>query len=157
MFPLLVIVAGLTGTLLMTLIMVLIHKKGWANADMIRAVGSLVTRRYENSLVPGLLLHLMAGCLFAIPYLIVIRSVGSTNILAMISIGITIGTFHGAAMIFILMALAEKHPVELFQKAGIDVAWSHVVGHMAYGLGIGLAAALIGPKLGFLVHSVPPA
>jgi hypothetical protein len=156
MFPLLVVLAGVTGTVLMTLVMVIIHKRGWANADMIRAIGSLVTRRYENSLGPGLLLHLTAGCLFAIPYLFVMRSLGSTNILQMISIGMTIGTFHGAAMIFILMALAEKHPVEQFRKAGVDVAWAHVVGHMAYGTGVGLAAALIGPKLGWLTQSVPP-
>lgn len=150
MFPLLVIIAGVTGTVLMSIVMYFIHRRGWANADMIRAIGSLVTRRYENSVLPGLLLHLSAGVLLAIPYLFVLRGAGISHPLHLISVGLALGTFHGAAMIFVLMALAEKHPVPQFQKASMDVAWAHVVGHMAYGAGIGLVAALLGGKLGWL-------
>ena len=148
MFPLLVIVAGIAGTALMTGVMWFIHRAGWANADMIRAVGSLVTRRYERSLEPGLLLHFTAGCLFAIPYLLIIRSLDTTRAGEIIAVAAAIGTFHGAAMIFVLMALvAENHPVEQFRSAGVDVAAAHIVGHVAYGLGVGLIAALVAPKL----------
>jgi uncharacterized membrane protein YagU involved in acid resistance len=149
MFPLLVIVAGLSGTALMTAVMWFIHRSGWANADMIRAIGSLITRRYEGSLGPGLMLHVIAGCLFAIPYLLVIRSFGTTNVAAILAIGAAIGMFHGAAMIFVLMALvAETHPVEQFRSAGPDVAAAHIVGHVAYGVGVGLIAALFASKMG---------
>jgi hypothetical protein len=154
MFALFVIVAGVSGTLLMSSVMWFIHRRGWANADMIRAVGSLVTRRYENSLGPGLLMHLAAGCLFAVPYLFIIRSVGVTNVFSLLLIGATLGTFHGAAMIFILMALAEKHPLPQFRKAEIDVAWAHVVGHVAYGTGIGLVTALVGARLGVVTQTM---
>jgi len=147
MFPL-VLIAGVTGTLFMSVVMYFIHLRGWANADMIRAIGSMVTRRYENSVAPGLLLHLAAGCLFAILYIFVMRGASVNNPVHLIFVGLALGTFHGAAMIFILMALAEKHPVAQFRKANIDVAWSHVVGHMAYGLGVGLVVAFLGPKLG---------
>jgi hypothetical protein len=145
---LLVIVAGITGAVLMSLVMWFIHRRGWANADMIRAIGSLVTRRYDNSLVPGLLLHLTAGIVFAIPYLFIIRGSEITHWFHVVAIGTTVGTFHGAAMIFVLMALAEKHPVPQFRKANVDVAWAHVAGHMAYGAGVGLVAAFLGSKLG---------
>ena len=45
-----------------------IHASGYANADMIRALGSLVTRRYEGSFATGLGIHLVSAMLFAIPY-----------------------------------------------------------------------------------------
>jgi hypothetical protein len=151
MFPLLVIIAGVVGTSLMTGVMWFIHRAGWANADMIRALGSLVIRRYERSLPPGLLLHFAAGCVFALPYLLIVRSVATGNLAEIVAVTVAIGLFHGAAMSFILMALvAESHPVERFRTAGVDVAAAHLAGHVAYGLGVGLAAGLIGPRLGGL-------
>jgi hypothetical protein len=154
MFVILAIVAGLTGTIFMSLVMWFIHERGWANADMIRAVGSLVTKRYDNALLPGLLLHMAAGCIFALFYVYVMRATGITNWFVLMQIGLAIGTMHGAAMVFILMAMAEKHPLEQFRTAGPAVGWAHVVGHMAYGTGVGLAVGLIGPRLGELTKSV---
>jgi hypothetical protein len=155
MFVILAIVAGLTGTIFMSAVMWFIHERKWANADMIRAVGSLVTKRYDNALVPGLLLHVLAGVFFAIPYLIVMRTTGVTNWFVIACVGLSIGTFHGAAMVFVLMALAEKHPIERFRVAGPAVGWAHVIGHMAYGTGVGLAVGLIGPRVGELTNTVP--
>lgn len=145
MFPMIVIVAGFVGTSLMIGVMWFIHRSGWANADMTRALGSLVTRRYENSLLPGLALNFAAGCAFAVGYLLVLRSLDLHSVRASIAVGTALGAFHGAAMSFILMALvAETHPVERFRKAGVDVAAAHVVGHLAYGMGVGLVAGLLG-------------
>jgi uncharacterized membrane protein len=155
MFALLAVIAGITGTVFMSLVMWFIHERKWANADMIRAIGSMVTRRYENALLPGLLLHVIAGCVFAVPYLLIMRAIGVTNWWVIAQIGLAIGTFHGAAMVFILMAMAEKHPLEQFRTAGPAVGWAHVVGHMAYGLGVGLAVGLIGPRVGELTKTLP--
>ncbi len=145
MFPLIVIVAGFVGTTLMTGAMWFIHRSGWANADMTRALGSLITRRYENSLLPGLAIHFSAGCIFAIGYLLVLRSLDLQSIRASIGVGTALGAFHGAAMGFILMALvADTHPVERFRTAGVEVAAAHVVGHLAYGMGVGFVAGWLG-------------
>lgn len=145
MFPLIVIVAGFVGTALMIGVMWFIHRSGWANADMTRAVGSLITRRYENSLVPGLAANFAMGCVFAVGYLLVMRSVGPQSIAASSAVGAALGTLHGCAMAFILMALvAETHPVERFRTAGPDVAAAHVVGHVAYGIGVGIVAGVLG-------------
>jgi hypothetical protein len=145
MFPLIVIAAGFVGTAMMTGVMWFIHRSGWANADMTRALGSLVTRRYENSLLPGIAIHFTVGCLWAIGYLLIFRSLDLNSIRASIAVGTALGTFHGAAMSFILMALvAETHPVERFRQAGIEVAAAHVVGHLAYGMGVGLVAGWLG-------------
>jgi hypothetical protein len=155
MFALLAVIAGVIGTVFMSLVMWFIHERRWANADMIRAVGSMVTRRYDNALLPGLLLHVIAGCVFAVPYLLIMRAIGVTNWWVIAQVGLAIGTFHGAAMVFILMALSEKHPVEQFRTAGPAVGWAHVIGHMAYGTGVGLAVGLIGPRIGELTKTLP--
>lgn len=145
MFPLIVIVAGIVGTFFMTATMWFIHRSGWANADMTRALGSLITRRYENSLLPGVALHFGGGIFFAIFYLLVMRTLSLESMGTALAVGAALGTFHGAAMSFILMALvAETHPVERFRTAGVDVGAAHIAGHVAYGLGVGLVAGLLG-------------
>jgi hypothetical protein len=154
MFVILAIIAGFIGTASMSLVMWFIHERKWANADMIRAVGSMFTRRYENSLLPGLLLHLLAGCIFALIYVMIMRATGITNWFVLMQIGLAIGTMHGAAMVFILMAMSEKHPLEQFREAGPAVGWAHVIGHMAYGIAVGLTVGLLGPHLGELTKSV---
>jgi len=145
MFPLIVIVAGIVGTSFMTATMWFIHRSGWANADMTRALGSLITRRYENSFLPGLALHFGGGIVFAVFYLLVMRTLNLESMGTALAVGAALGTFHGAAMSFILMALvAETHPVERFRTAGVDVGAAHIAGHIAYGLGVGLVAGLLG-------------
>jgi len=145
MFPLIVIAAGFVGTALMNAVMWFIHRSGWANADMTRALGSLVTRRYENSLLPGIAVQFAGGCIFAIGYMLVFRSLDLHSIRASIAIGTALGALHGCAMGFILMALvAETHPVERFRKAGPEVAAAHVAGHLAYGAGVGVVAGWLG-------------
>jgi len=145
MFPLIVIIAGVVGTLLMTATMWFIHRSGWANADMTRALGSLVTRRYENSLLPGLALQMVGGIFFAVFYLLIMRTLSLESMHTAVAVGAALGTFHGAAMSFILMALvAETHPVERFRTAGVDVGAAHIAGHVAYGIGVGLVAGWLG-------------
>jgi fucose 4-O-acetylase-like acetyltransferase len=145
MFPLIVIAAGFVGTLLMTGVMWFIHRSGWANADMTRAIGSLVTRRYENSLLPGIAINFTVGCIFAVGYLLVIRSLDLRSVYLAVAVGGALGALHGCAMAYILMALvAETHPVERFRAAGAEVAAAHVAGHVAYGIGVGLVAGWLG-------------
>ena len=137
-------IAGLVGTVFMSLVMELIRRSGLANADMIRALGSMATRSLHNALPVGLLFHLVSGLVFAIPYTYMLKSVGIDAVAAMTIIGAAIGLFHGAAMSFILFAVvAEKHPIEQFRECGLEVAAAHVVGHVAYGAGVGLTFCLL--------------
>lgn len=143
MFFLQVFVAGIVGTTLMTASLWFIHRSGWANADMTRALGSMLTRRYDGSLGPGLLIQFAGGIAFAVPYLLILRSTGFTPLSAHLAVGGALGAFHGLTMSYVLMALvAERHPVEKFRSAGPEVGAAHIVGHVAYGLGVGLMAWL---------------
>jgi uncharacterized membrane protein YagU involved in acid resistance len=152
MFFLQVFLAGVVGTTLMTASLWFIHRSGWANADMTRALGSMLTRRYDGSLGPGLLVHFTGGIAFAVPYLLILRSAGFAPLSANLAVGGAIGAFHGLAMSYVLMALvAGRHPVEKFRSAGPEVGAAHIVGHIAYGLGVGLTAWLLGGR------ALPPA
>ncbi|MFQ5510680.1 MAG: hypothetical protein ACE5EO_02425 [Candidatus Krumholzibacteriia bacterium] len=144
------IIAGLGGTALMTLLMTIIHRSGWARADMIRALGSLITRSYSGSLPPGVLLHSAAGAILAFPYALVLGGLDVSSTAAMIGLGALIGFVHGFVMGFILVAaVSENHPVKQFQEAGFEVAAAHVLGHLAYGIGVGAIIGLMSIDLGF--------
>ena len=80
-------IAGVAGTILMSIVMTLIHRIGWTNADMVRALGALVTKSYENSLLPGLAIHYAAGALIAIPYTLILNSLGELSPVALAVVG----------------------------------------------------------------------
>jgi len=146
------IVAGVIGSFLMSVVMTFIHRGGWANADMIRAIGSLVTKSYENSFFPGIVIHHVVGALLAIPYTLILEAIGIHSPVALAAVGATLGLFHGTAMSFVLLALVvDNHPVERFQRAGLGVAAANVAGHVAYGLGVGGACAWMAIASGMTV------
>jgi glucan phosphoethanolaminetransferase (alkaline phosphatase superfamily) len=63
--------AGVISTIIMTLTLYVFHWRGFANGDMVRALGSLITRKYENSFTPGIVIHLLGGVFFALFYVMV--------------------------------------------------------------------------------------
>ena len=131
-------VAGLVGATSMSLVMGAIHASGYANADMIRALGSLVTRRSEGSFPMGLGIHLVSGMLFAIPYTAVLGGFPAMSLLMSSALGGVMGLVHGLVMsLALLSVVARRHPMERFREAGFEVAIAHVVGHAAYGVAVG--------------------
>ena len=138
----LIIIAGILGTAGMSITMWLITQTRLANADMIRAVGSILTRSYENAFTPGLITHFTVGILIAFVYAAFLNLFDYRSIVAYSSIGAMMGTMHGLAVTFALVILvAEHHPLEQFREAGAEVAIAHMVGHIVYGLIVG---AIIG-------------
>lgn len=63
-----IIVAGMLATMAMCTLLELITRSRLTNADMVRAVGSLFTRSYEGSLIPGLIIQFSFGIVFAFLY-----------------------------------------------------------------------------------------
>jgi len=143
----LTIIAGLIGTGGMTLVMWLISKSGMANADMVRAIGSIFTRNLDESLTPGLIIHFIVGSLIAFIYVILISLFAPTSVAATIGTGAMIGLFHGVAFSFLLVvAVAEHHPLEDFRNAGLEVALAHLAGHIIYGLLVGTVIGIAGVR-----------
>jgi len=59
------IIAGIVATSGMTFVMWWIDESGFAKADMIRGLGSFLTKSYEQALLPGTIIHFMAGKIYS--------------------------------------------------------------------------------------------
>ena len=148
-----IIIAGLVSTAVMCGFLELVTKSKLANADMIRAIGSMFTSSYENALKPGLIIQFSFGVVFAFIYFGVLSFFSAGNPAIAIVGGIVIGFFHGMVVgLSIVISVAEHHPLERFREAGFTVAAAHLFGHMVYGLMIGIIFAITGVRI--LVTSV---
>ena len=135
----LVISSGVLATLSMMFVMELITRSQLANADMVRAIGSIFTGRYENSLKLGLVLHIISGIIFAVIYYSIFDYfLINYEILAPV-LGLLVGFFHGMVVSLSLVnVIAKYHPLKQFQETGLYMAIAHIIGHMVYGLSVGV-------------------
>ncbi len=143
-FFLVSVIAGLAGTGGMTLVLWSIDRSGWANADMVRALGSAVTRSVETSLAPGLIIHFAAGIPFAMLYIYALSMLKFTTLLSIMLASGIIGLAHGFAFSFVMVILSEHHPVERYKEAGFEVALAHFVSHIVFGLLVGFITGVTG-------------
>jgi len=134
--------AGIIATAGMTLLLWLIDKTGKVNANMVRALGSAITRSLETSLWPGIIIQLVSGVVFAYLYILALNVLQLREVASLIIAGGVIGFAHGFAFSFIMVILAEHHPVERFQSASFQVAIVHFFAHIIYGVIVGLVFGL---------------
>jgi uncharacterized membrane protein YagU involved in acid resistance len=139
--------AGIIATTGMSLVLWAISQTGIANAAMIRAIGSMFTRSYEDSFGPGLVVHFIAGVIIAFLYVALISLLAPDTLAGTIAYGGMIGLAHGIAFGFLLVvAVAEHHPLERFRRAGLEVAVAHLFGHVVYGVLVGAVVGLTGVR-----------
>ena len=136
--------SGLLGTLAMTLLMDKITKSGKANADMVRAIGSLITKSLENSFPIGIILHIVFGVVIAFLYVFMLQVFNVNTLMASIGMGFGLGFFHGVVVsLLLVVTVAEHHPLQDFQDAGFSVAAAHFAAHIVYGIVVGVVAGAI--------------
>ena len=142
-----IIICGILGTSAMSFVMWFITKEGIANADMIRAIGTIVTDD-GSSFSTGLTVHYVVGIIVAFIYLALISLFEPQNLWAYAGAGGMIGLFHGVAFAFLLVVVvAEHHPKEQFRQAGLEVALAHLGGHIVYGIVVGLIAGIFAIRI----------
>ncbi len=134
------IVAGLVGTAAMTLCLMLIHKTGWTNADMVRAIGSAITRSYHNAFPVGLVVHFLIGIPIALAYLTLLNLIQLQGYWSTIMAAGFLGFGHGLIFSVLMLSLAEMHPLERFRRVDLQVVFAHLLAHGIYGLGVGLVS-----------------
>ena len=145
---LIIALAGLMGTSTMLAVMSVLHTLKLANADMVRAIGSLYTRSYKGSLVPGLVIHYTVGLIFAFIYSKLIWYAPVVTPSSIIIIATFAGFVHGVIVGLALeVMVAVYHPVPQFRKAGFAVVVAHIIGHVAYGLTLGIVFAQFMDKM----------
>lgn len=136
------IFAGVFGTAFMTSLMLLIHRGGHANGDMVRALGSLATRSMSSAVSAGVAIHVASGVLFAAPYTMLLSVMVPDHGAGAAVLGGVIGLMHGIVVSFMIIAVfSDLHPIPQFRGAGFPVAIAHLVGHVGYGFGVGAAYA----------------
>ena len=132
---------GLLGTLIMTIALLLPNWLGFGRVDVIRAVGALVTRRAHGAFVPGLMLHLFSGIIFAYIYQLIL-SLSHIPLNAMT--GLMMGSLHGAiVMLLVSIAIMEHHPISYYHTRGPMTGFAQLLAHMLYGVVVGTVVQLL--------------
>ncbi len=140
-----IIVAGIVATTAMVLVMEAIHRMGWANADMVRAVGSIFTRSDHGAFGIGLTVHYLMGILFAFAYTFILSIAPIYSFKAVVILSTTMGMVHGMVVgLLITIFVAEHHPLPRFREGGAGVVIAHKIGHDVYGVVLGLTLGLLG-------------
>ena len=143
-----IVCAGFFGTTLMILVMTLICRMQWANADMLRAIGSIFTPSYELSFYYGLVIQYSAGICFGFIYAYLLKMLPTHTTSSMLTTATVMGLVQGLVISLLLVVeVAEHHPSRSFRKAGIGIAVSYVIGHVAYGLTVGICLVAFWFKL----------
>ena len=137
------LVAGVLGGTAMLVVMSLMTQAGLARGNMIVALGGIVTRSRGNAFRVGLMLHTLSAIGFAMVYAMLMLWLGATDMPNALFIGVGAGFFHGLIVSLMLVwVVAEGHPFEEYNDAGLAVGLSHLVGHVAYGIVVGLVVGI---------------
>lgn len=137
------IVAGLIGALVMNRGLRAIGQAYGKNVDMVREMGSFFTGSTENAARTGTIIHLTAGVVFGVLYLLAWSAMDLLTFPATLLLGLGFGFLHGMIMSYVLMILVYvKHPLEEYRKASFATAVIHLAGHILFGLVVGLISGL---------------
>lgn len=137
------LIAGVLGGLAMEGVMWLIARAGLARGDMILALGSLLTKSRANAYRVGLVVHATAAIGFAFVYVLLMVTLGLTQLPLSFMLGLGAGVLHGLLVSLMLVwVVADQHPLEEFKEADLLVGLSHFAGHVAYGAMVGVVVGL---------------
>lgn len=116
---------------------------GWAKANMVVALGSLLTRSRDNAWRVGLIVHIAAAIAFAVLYTLLLLKLGYTRMPQSMMLGAGVGFFHGLIVsLGLVWIVAEQHPLEEFNDAGLAIGLSHILGHVVYGAVVGVIVGI---------------
>lgn len=129
------LIAGVAGTLAMTLFMLLPARLGIARVDVIRAAGAWVTRNRETAFLPGMVIHFAVGIFFGYVYYWFFHL---SHLPLDWSYGLFGGLVHGAIVMLIVgITVLEHHPMKRYQRRGPMTGFAQVLGHAVYGTVVG--------------------
>ena len=133
-----VIIAGLAGTVAMTILMYLAPLMGMPKLDIIAMLGTMFTSNNTVSTIIGVMAHFMMGVVFAFIYVLLWSfGIGSPTWMW----GLIFGAVHGL-MVYLIMPMINRmhtHPVEM--EGGTKLAVGKLMVHMLYGLVVALVYA----------------
>lgn len=137
------LLGGVLGTIAMTLFLLFPRWLNLGRVDVIRAVGTLVTKREDGAFGIGITMHLVSGIFWAFFYLgFMTLSRLPLNLMT----GVVAGTVHGAiVMLLVCIAIMEHHPVRRFHERGPMTGVMQLLAHILYGAIVGSTVHLLAP------------
>ncbi len=143
-FTLVPALAGLLGTLAMAAFTLLPAYLGLPRVDIVRAVGSFITKDRDTAFGPGLVLFFIAGVIFAYGYYAIFAFIRGIPMNALS--GLFAGLVHGAlVMLYTVIAVLEHHPDPRYQRRGPMTGLMQLLGHGIYGAVVGLVCGMYAP------------
>jgi uncharacterized membrane protein YagU involved in acid resistance len=142
------IIAGIAGTVIMTLVLAMGPKMGMPKMDIIGMLGSMFSEKSNRTL--GLILHFMMGIVFAIIYVLLWNAgIGLVSVLW----GAIFGAIHWlisglmmgvmAKMNAAVRAEAMEDPgIYMLNTGGMKAFMGGLIGHMLYGITVALVYGL---------------
>lgn len=145
-------IGGLLGTTVMTSMMLYGRKLNLPAVDAHGILGFILDANQANPL--GYVMHWIMGAIFAIPYAIVYQTVSGNIIILSIGLGIIhwliVGwMFNFAPLIHAGMKAGTIEPTGAYMLKSLGVVGfiAGTVGHIAFGITVGLTYLLLGGTL----------
>jgi len=144
----LTLLAGILAAAAMAVLLYSVRWLGMSAGDMIRAIGSYMTRSSRNAFAYGLVVYLLGGAGFAVIYVAIWSYFGFTDRNSLLLTGAAFGLVHGFLVSFWLVVLvAEHHSISRYRRVGFLVAISNMIGHVVYGAVLALLVWQWGVRL----------
>src|SRR3972149_1334072 len=120
------IIAGLLGTLVMALLMIMAPRMGMPKMDIIGMLGTMFTASEGTARVLGILAHFMMGVIFAIIYALLWSfGIGSPTWLW----GLIFGAVHGVVAMVMIPVVMRMHPRPTQMESGGMMVVGLLMGH----------------------------
>jgi uncharacterized membrane protein YagU involved in acid resistance len=127
------IIAGIIGTIAMTVLMFIAPYLGLPEMNIINMLGTMFTTEATAVLFLGVIIHFMLGAVFGLIYAWLWTKIGKPNVLW----GAIFGVVHGVIAIVMMPVLSSIYP-----RAEIDMtalfAVGLLMGHIVFGIVVAL-------------------
>lgn len=130
---------GVLAAIAMEAVLWVVGTVGWAKANMIVALGSLLIKRRDGAWRVGALVHAIAALVFAMLYTLLMVKLGYTEMPQAMMLGLGVGFIHGLIVsLGLVWVVADQHPLEEFNEADLAIGLSHLLAHVAFGGVVGI-------------------
>lgn len=134
---------GVLAAIAMEAVLWVVGTVGWAKADMIVALGSLIIKRRDGAWRVGALVHAIAAIVFAMLYTLLMVKLGYTGMPQAMMLGLGVGFLHGLIVsLGLVWVVADQHPLQEFNEADLAIGLSHLLAHVAFGGVVGIVVGL---------------
>ena len=143
-FTLVPAVAGLLGTVAYLIFQLLPRQLGIARVDLVRAMGTFVTKNRDTAFVPGLAISFVLGIVMAYVYYAFISYIRGIppNWLS----GLFYGLVQGAVfMLYTVVVVLEHHPDKNYQRRGPMTGLMQLAANGIFGLVVGAICGTYAP------------